>query len=40
MAVIDEGIGGSFGKTNVTLYVTVDVAAASRLNPFGEPINQ
>ena len=39
MVVLDEGVGGSFGTTNVTLYVTVDVAAAGQLNPFGEPIN-
>lgn len=32
--------GGSFGKTQASYYVTVDVAAASRLNPFGEPIKQ
>jgi hypothetical protein len=31
---------GSLGKTQANLYVTVDVAAASRLNPFGEPIKQ
>lgn len=30
----------SLGKTQANLYVTVDVAAVSRLNPFGEPINQ
>lgn len=39
MIVLDEGVGGSFGTTSVTLYVTVDVAAAGQLNPFGEPIN-
>ncbi len=38
MLTLTEGIGGSLGKTHVTLYVTVDVAAANRLNPFGEPI--
>lgn len=31
--------GGVAGKTLASFYVTVDVAAASRLNPFGEPIN-
>lgn len=40
MVVLDEGVGGSLGKTNVTLYVTVDVAAAGQLNPFGEPVSQ
>ncbi|MCP3888795.1 MAG: hypothetical protein GY786_14845 [Proteobacteria bacterium] len=30
----------SIGKTHANFYVTVDVAAANRLNPFGEPINQ
>ncbi len=39
MVVLDEGVGGGFGTTNVTLYVTVDVAASGQLNPFGEPIN-
>lgn len=39
MVVLDEGVGGGFGTTNVTLYVTVDVAAAGQLNPFGEPVN-
>lgn len=28
------------GKTQANFYVTVDVAAAGRLNPFGEPVNQ
>ena len=31
---------GVLGKTQASLYVTVDVAAVSRLNPFGEPIKQ
>lgn len=39
MVILDEGVGGSFGTTSVTLYVTVDIAAAGQLNPFGEPIN-
>ncbi|MCK9175731.1 MAG: hypothetical protein M0O96_10700 [Desulforhopalus sp.] len=30
---------GLFGKSIVTLYVTVDVTASSRLNPFGEPVS-
>ncbi|MBM9521064.1 hypothetical protein JWG39_14680 [Desulforhopalus vacuolatus] len=29
---------GLFGKSVVILYVTVDVTAANRLNPFGEPV--
>lgn len=28
------------GKTEADFYVTVDVAAAGRLNPFGEPVKQ
>lgn len=39
MVEITEGFGGKYGSTTATLYVTVDVAAADRLNPFGEPIN-
>jgi hypothetical protein len=31
---------GILSKTQVNLYVTVDVAAASKLNPFGEPVAQ
>ena len=38
MVVLSEGVGGKFGTTNVTMYVTVDVAAAGQLNPFGEPV--
>ncbi len=29
---------GHFGKSIANLYITVDVTAASRLNPFGEPV--
>lgn len=39
MVTLSEGFGGSLGKTNIKLYVTVDLAAAKGLNPFGEPIN-
>ena len=39
MVTLSEGFGGSLGKTHVKLYVTVDLAAAKGLNPFGEPIN-
>lgn len=39
MIELTEGFGGKYGSTTATLYVTVDVAAAGRLNPFGEPIN-
>lgn len=39
MVVLEEGFGGKYGYTKATLYVTVDVAAAGRLNPFGEPVN-
>jgi len=40
MVVLYEDFAGMLGKTQANLYVTVDVAAASRLNPFGEPIKQ
>jgi len=40
MVVLSESSAGSLGKTQANFYVTVDVAAASRLNPFGEPIQQ
>lgn len=38
MVVLSNDAAGVFGKTQANLYVTVDVAAANRLNPFGEPI--
>lgn len=38
MVVLEEGFGGKFGFTTATLYVTVDLAASGRLNPFGEPL--
>lgn len=38
MVVLSEGFGGALGKTYIELYITVDVAAAKQLNPFGEPI--
>ncbi|WP_417913027.1 hypothetical protein [Candidatus Electronema sp. TJ] len=34
MIIISEG---RFGKTGLTLYVTIDKTAAVKLNPFGEP---
>ena len=40
MVVLSEGSAGMLSKTTASLYVTVDVAAVSRLNPFGEPIQQ
>lgn len=40
MVVLSESVTGVLGKTQANFYVTVDVAAASRLNPFGEPIKQ
>jgi len=40
MIVLSESSAGVLGKTQANYYVTVDVAAASRLNPFGEPIKQ
>lgn len=38
MVVFEEGFGGKYGYTKATLYITVDVASAGRLNPFGEPV--
>ncbi len=38
MIVLEEGFGGSLGRTYLELYITEDVAAGQRLNPFGEPI--
>lgn len=38
MVVLEEGFGGKYGFTKATLYVTVDMAASGRLNPFGEPL--
>ena len=32
-----DGTGGTFGKTYAKFYVAVDLASASKLNPFGEP---
>ncbi len=40
MVVLSEDSTGVLGKTQANYYVTVDVAAANRLNPFGEPITQ
>lgn len=40
MVVLSEDSTGVLGKTQANYYVTVDVAAANRLNPFGEPIAQ
>lgn len=37
MMTLEEGFGGSLGSTYLKMYITVDVAAAKRLNPFGEP---
>ncbi|BDD87282.1 hypothetical protein [Desulfofustis limnaeus] len=38
MVVLSEGFGGALGKTYLELYLTVDMAASKKLNPFGEPI--
>lgn len=38
LITLEEGFGGSLGATYLTMYITVDVAAGKRLNPFGEPI--
>ena len=39
MITLEEGFGGSLGSTYLTMYITVDVTAGKRLNPFGEPIS-
>lgn len=39
MVVLSEDTA-VLGKTQANFYVTVDVAAAGRLNPFGEPVKQ
>ncbi len=36
MVIADE----NFGKTSLTLYVTIDKTAATALNPFGEAVGQ
>ena len=38
LIVLEESFGGAFGTTYATLYVTSDLAASTRTNPFGEPI--
>jgi hypothetical protein len=38
MIKLEEGFGGSLGKTYMELYITFDVSSAKRLNPFGEPV--
>lgn len=40
MVVLSKGSAGVMWKTQANFYVTVDVAAVNRLNPFGEPIKQ
>ena len=37
MMVISDS---KFGKTRLTLYVTIDRTAAASLNPFGEPVSR
>lgn len=39
MVVLSED-AAVLGKTQANLYVTVDLTAPGRLNPFGEPVNQ
>ncbi|SDP08367.1 hypothetical protein [Desulforhopalus singaporensis] len=39
MVILSESVA-ALGKTQANFYVTVDVAAANRLNPFGEPVVQ
>jgi hypothetical protein len=40
IVMVKEGFGGSLGTTYMEMYVTVDVKAGLRLNPFGEPVSQ
>ena len=40
MVVLAEDATGVLGKTQANFYVTVDLAPAGKLNPFGEPITQ
>lgn len=40
MVVLSESVGGALGKTEAVFYVTVDVAAANQLAPFGAGVNQ
>ena len=39
MITLKEGFGGKLGSTYLKMYLTVDMEAAKRLNPFGEPVN-
>lgn len=40
MVVLSEDATGVLGKTQANLYVTVDLVAAGKVNPFGEPVAQ
>ncbi len=40
MVVLSDDATGVFGKTQANFYVTVDLAPAGKLNPFGEPLTQ
>ncbi len=40
MIVLSEDATGVLGKTQANLYVTVDLAMAGKVNPFGEPVAQ
>lgn len=40
MIVLSEDSTGFLGKTQANLYVTVDMSATGRVNPFGEPLKQ
>ncbi len=40
MIVLDEGMGGSLGKTHATLYIAADLSATGNVNPFGESTAQ
>lgn len=39
MVMLQDSSSAGFGSTYASFYVTADLAAASNLNPFGEPAN-
>ena len=39
MITLENGMGGFFGTTYATLYVTSDMTTGTRTNPFGEPVH-
>ncbi len=39
MVTLEEGFGGKLGTTYLKMYITDDLEAGKRLNPFGEPVS-